>query len=1471
MKPRKGLNLKRSAPSGPRRCRPRSPARKALLLAAAVLGAAAAPAGAGLVADPVGQVPLVQNLGDDLLVRADFTGKGTARDYALVSLSDGIVLPLLAESPTTTADGTATGYAAGTPFYGGDPQPRYATTLVRGGSSQLALLGSSGNALSLFTDPVADPARSTVGLSQPGAEVLVPVAHPSGTGGGGGEDLVGAGPLDADGRAGFLSFQVLLPAGEDPPTAPLKAEAEDEAMEIVVLEPLDLDGAEGYALALQNEGSSSAHLVLRQLAEVAAGASFSFGASERVRASAVSSGTHLAYGPFAGDPQQVEVLVVEPGAQEVPSAQVSAGSGVVLQDLLDFGAAVDRIRVIGRVATDPRLLVLYEDGTAWIFAWDGVDALEEVAALGSPPSGSSWLGALAAPDGSVQLLYGEGGRVSGRTSFAYDRAEETYTSLGAESLPRATDAAALAVGSPVQAVAYDGTPLVDADLQAVEVYHRGDWASGQSGSLELTTETFADSASGLGSPSTGSVGSLPAGTTAAINQPGPAVSFWFGESTTTALSPRVTVTPDGGSGLTAALVPALATESGAELFYRESGGAGGWTSAGTGTGFLPVVVDEVTYEVTARDAAGLWGPVEVASFSFADSGSGRDTDGDGLPDALEAEIGSDPRAADSDGDGFSDRVELLADLDADGAFDGELSDAATYPGAGLGTSAAQAAASAARAAARVGQVSLAVTVEAEAPLANSYGTDLAALAAAPRSLASLVPAPVGPAAGDLLASSPAEGILAEGADTLSAPGPVRTLGPFEGTDPGRFLVVATGPRFDLVPLGRALRSDFTVTAGDWQVPGILGSWTGPTRSPASSLGGEYAVRVDSGNTQRRELVEREVSATHTWAVDYGPTESTGLDRIEGVRALVRNLDASATGYLHYVLQSGSTIWASTGLPLAAGGEWVDALVPLREDFFERRAGADDFATVLAADNDPGGGGKTVGWFLSDGGTLPVVSGEPRGSSTHGGFQITRIRAVGRVGGGARLLAAMEGPSPDFTGPSFTAGTASDRDTRLSTWITDWESARDAAESAGSVTLSPESTVVALLLEEALAQQTQTFRGDSADRRLWPVLSAEETAAYPTVDGVTGEASVAAVAPVLTPDDLAYLRYPAAAEGFPTEGSLLVSAVEPLEVRSSLAASTATSFASGDALADLAVAVYRLGASYEGTDPGALGSPLQALRAVLREGASGLPDPASGTGRRAWKEALADLGLGTTELDTAQTIAANHVSTALGAATRSLLLAEVVVGSSLDDLTGVSGTAYAGTSFALRTRDGEPFPLPEQFAFPPGATLQVEGYDLGTESGGARALELTSVQLLSLPRTTPDDTDGNLIEDSWEVAFFGASGQDFSSDADGDGLNLLSEFLHGTDPLSSDAGSHEEVPWPPAVRIEIREDGDYELVLPMEADLAGQFLWTVEESTTLTSFASASGVTPSPAASEQRFVIPHADLPVVFFRLRATLQ
>jgi len=40
-----------------------------------------------------------------------------------------------------------------------------------------------------------------------------------------------------------------------------------------------------------------------------------------------------------------------------------------------------------------------------------------------------------------------------------------------------------------------------------------------------------------------------------------------------------------------------------------------------------------------------------------------DSDGDGLTDAEEAKLGSDPEKADTDGDGFDDDVEVLAGTD----------------------------------------------------------------------------------------------------------------------------------------------------------------------------------------------------------------------------------------------------------------------------------------------------------------------------------------------------------------------------------------------------------------------------------------------------------------------------------------------------------------------------------------------------------------------------------------------------------------------------------------------------------------------------------------------------------------------------------------------------------------------------------------------------------------------------------------
>jgi hypothetical protein len=57
-----------------------------------------------------------------------------------------------------------------------------------------------------------------------------------------------------------------------------------------------------------------------------------------------------------------------------------------------------------------------------------------------------------------------------------------------------------------------------------------------------------------------------------------------------------------------------------------------------------------------------------------------------------------------------------------------------------------------------------------------------------------------------------------------------------------------------------------------------------------------------------------------------------------------------------------------------------------------------------------------------------------------------------------------------------------------------------------------------------------------------------------------------------------------------------------------------------------------------------------------------------------------------------------------------------------------------------------------------------------------------VRLLTL--TTPLDTDGDGLPDSWELQYFGNLSETDTGDPDGDGFGNLQEFLAGTDPTDS---------------------------------------------------------------------------------------
>ena len=81
--------------------------------------------------------------------------------------------------------------------------------------------------------------------------------------------------------------------------------------------------------------------------------------------------------------------------------------------------------------------------------------------------------------------------------------------------------------------------------------------------------------------------------------------------------------------------------------------------------------------ITTRDGGGTGGPdaqIDAGSPVFTDSGPRPDTgplpaddrDDDGLPDAEEARLGTDPNDEDTDGDGFTDGVEVVAGTDPNG-------------------------------------------------------------------------------------------------------------------------------------------------------------------------------------------------------------------------------------------------------------------------------------------------------------------------------------------------------------------------------------------------------------------------------------------------------------------------------------------------------------------------------------------------------------------------------------------------------------------------------------------------------------------------------------------------------------------------------------------------------------------------------------------------------------------------------------
>jgi hypothetical protein len=90
-------------------------------------------------------------------------------------------------------------------------------------------------------------------------------------------------------------------------------------------------------------------------------------------------------------------------------------------------------------------------------------------------------------------------------------------------------------------------------------------------------------------------------------------------------------------------------------------------------------------------------------------------------------------------------------------------------------------------------------------------------------------------------------------------------------------------------------------------------------------------------------------------------------------------------------------------------------------------------------------------------------------------------------------------------------------------------------------------------------------------------------------------------------------------------------------------------------------------------------------------------------------------------------------------------------------------------------------LPDENEAPAGTPLQITAYTDLPSIGGYTAWEVTSLTLSSLPNVVDEDTDGDLLADSWELRHFGTLDNDGYGNRDGSLYTLMQEYFDGTDP------------------------------------------------------------------------------------------
>ena len=155
------------------------------------------------------------------------------------------------------------------------------------------------------------------------------------------------------------------------------------------------------------------------------------------------------------------------------------------------------------------------------------------------------------------------------------------------------------------------------------------------------------------------------------------------------------------------------------------------------------------------------------------------------------------------------------------------------------------------------------------------------------------------------------------------------------------------------------------------------------------------------------------------------------------------------------------------------------------------------------------------------------------------------------------------------------------------------------------------------------------------------------------------------------------------------------------------------------------------------------------------------------------------------------------------------------------------------SYKLLEAGGKPYAFNKSLDLRAGARIAVTGYtDVSPPSGYyGQAIEVKSVELLSLPTSPGADTDGNLLGDAYEQAFFGGTGQNAYAKGAG-GKSLVQLYLDGSDP-SLGSGSPLVDLFPRDLRLSRAVDSKYTMHWKFPAAYTASFNYELQTALSLT--------------------------------------